>query len=604
MSFKPLKDQSYYFVAKHSGKVLGFKKEQGPPYKVRQMDFDPNNEFQKFRFESFEPDSDLEDNIIMCPADRHNIYSNAGYRLGVSALSNDDNVDIVMRTNGIEDLLSFFDIRIHPAGEGYYRIQIIHNGKFLDVQNAATGNDAAVVQHRLMNGDNQLFSLLPAIDKPDMSKESFAKASTIVRDGALGLLGAAESLGPTKGALKFIVGYFWKENDDLSDLWDQMKVYVDKRIRELIDEARLESVRGKLVGFMKVIQEIMESEEAGSKGSQLQDLLNTLDVMAEEYIDHDRGKIFPYVIALGTIAITLKHALLVNYEYFYGHKPSPEALRDRLKKLNSAVERYIGVAEKTRDDLLSQRASSFTAMPAVIAKLYFDTYTGWKLAWKSENGDYSKSDQLFDQYKKRVLAQYATEVDEYMMMAKVFKYFKPKMSDRAGLTADEIIKIYADDYAAKADAFSKRALLSEVKVQTGIFGGTKATKKFAAGNGKLTGITFYMPLPTVLGGIEVYYDKKSSGANGQSGKSETYHLDDDDYIVSVTGFGTERIEGLWFQTRKGNTFGTGRTGTSYFSADISDGLKPKLTGISGACNPDIFTGGIEQLSFEWTYIDY
>lgn len=619
MAFKPLKDQGYYFVSKHSGKVLGFKKDQNQDYDILQMEFKPDSEFQRFRFSTLDiSQGDYRIKSITCPADQRLIYNTAteGFRMGLhNKLSNEDHEHIVMRKSDFDDdvMALSFDFKIQAAGDGYYRIQVIHSGKYLDVQYASVADNALVVQHQLTGSDNQLFWLLPATEKPDMSKESFEKSNTMIRDGALGLIGGLESVTQTKGVLKFLIGAFWEQKDDLSDLWEKMKVYVDVRIRELIDDDRLERLKSLIGGVMKSVNNIYTRKSTKQlQGPELDKILTTLTLLEGEYVNSKSAKIFPYVVALGTITITLKHALLVEYERFYGVKPGPAELLDKLNDLNDTVEQYIAVATKTKESLLSKRTEYFHNREEKdsfdVNKFYSDDFNGWKLLWQYKDlrsKDYSHSDKLFEQYKKRVSKQFATEVDEYMLPSKVFKYFKPKISEKENASAEELIRVYREDYAAKEEAYRQRALLSEVKVEIGIFGGITATNKFAAEKGKITGIALFLSHPSQLCGIEVFYDKKSSGVKGLEIKSDRYELEDDDYIISVMGFGTERIDGLWFQTRKGKTFGCGNTNTTaYFNADISDGLMPKLTGISGAYNSDGMFGGIEQLSFEWTYIDY
>lgn len=577
MSFKPIANQSYYLIAKHSGKALGFANTNLGTGLI-QMKFDPKNKQQQFRFDS----GNNFQWILMEP-----------YReryLAVDNSSKDDKARLIFWH--WEPNKPNFYFRFIPAGGGYYRIMNINSSKFLDVYGASTDDNAGVVQHTLTTTDNQLFKPVPVFDQPaNNNPASFVEINETARAATLGLIGLIPELG---GGLKFIVGVFWKEGDKLADLWEQMKVYVDARIRELIKESELKLLREMLEGQLKVLAEIKDSSEL--QGQKIENVI--LDIVSKEphYLKQSK-EVLPYLVGLGSIMITLRQMMVLEYKDLFGVEPKAEVKAKNLKKLQASIKQYSEAVEESRKAVMDFRLAHVKDAHNYyereegeysVRHIYFseavDTYDGWKMKWQSDSdGDGDKNheelaENAAKQRKKQVEVQFATELDEFLLPAKLWKYFDPEHE------------------RYKAVIIAKT---------TGSFGGPHKTTEFKGKeNSVIREIKIYSE-GGVLCGLEVSYkgSDKSDGLKGRIGNTvETLTVDNDggEYIDHVIGYINYHVDGLWFSTQKANTAGGGSTLSTYFSADVSDGFNPKLVNISGYYSAE----KIEQLNFHWEYKDF
>jgi hypothetical protein len=569
MAFKPLDKQHYYLIAKHSGKALGFGSNtlgNG----LRQMTFDPKNNFQKFRF-------DPGNNFYWLVLPHYDRY------VAIHDSSQEEAVPVILwQWEPSQENIRF---RMEPAGGGYYRIKAVHSRKFFDVYEAKTTDDAGVVQHSLATTDNQLFKPVPVIDQAvGASATSYAEVNELIRTGALGLIGLIPEGG---GALKFLVGLFWSEHNKLADLWDQMKSYVDSRIRELLKEAQLKQLREMLAGQLKVLSEIKNSP--GLKGAKLEEVILRIVEKEPHFLEQSK-EVLPYMVGLGTIMITLRRMMVVNYKELYGKDPDQETLDSNKAKLQNSIKEYSDAVNKSKEELLDWRMSHVKNreddQQAGVGwtSTVRDIYDGWTMKWQINEGgngnkDYKeRAENAVQQRRKQVKVQYETELNEFLRAAKFWPYFDPGSSP------------YTE---------------TVIKKEVGSFGGPYSHNPFAGVDGKtITKIITHSNKDSRLCGLEVFYDGRSSGLKGKMGtNSDAIALEADEYITSVYGYLYNIVEGVWFTTQKGNTAGAGNPEPHYarhfFCADLADSFNPRLAKISGSYNGDT----IEHLTFHWEYID-
>ncbi|WP_316824455.1 RICIN domain-containing protein [Pedobacter miscanthi] len=574
MSFKPIANQSYYLIAKHSAKALGFANTNLGTSLI-QMKFDPDNKQQQFRF-------DFGNNfhwILMAP-----------YKERFLAIHNSSKDDGTRPISWHwEPNKANLHFRFIPAGDGYYRIMNLNSGKYLDVYGLSKADHAEVVQHRLTTTDNQLFKPVPVYDQPaNDNPASFVEINETARAAALGLIGLAPEIG---GGLKFIVGHFWSERNKMADLWEQMKVYVDVRIRELIKEAQLKQLREVLEGQLKKLADIKKT--AGFKGPSIDAVI--LGIVGEEpHFLRQSKEVLPYLVGLGNIMIILRHTMVVQYKELFGVDATPEVMASNLQKLKDSIKEYTDEVEKSRKAVMDFRMEQVKDRHdyTIEGKGTFprdthiseavDTYDGWRMAWQltSDNKGHKNYKELAgnaaEQRKKQVRAQYATELDEFLLPATLWKYFDP-------------------EHEAYKETINSKT--------TGSFGGPhKSTEFKGREDSTISKVKIYAE-GGVLCGLEVFYagSETSDGLKGKAGSSvETLTLSTGEYINHVIGYANHHVDGLWLSTQKASTAGGGSAGSTYFSADLSDGFNPKLVNISGYHSAQM----IEQLNFHWQYKDF
>ncbi|KAA2242737.1 hypothetical protein F0L74_09425 [Chitinophaga agrisoli] len=568
MAFRSRENQHYYLIARHSGKALGFSSNT-PGSELRQMTFDPKNNLQKFRFDRGG------DNFYWLKLPHYDRY------VAIHDSSQNDKAPVILWQWDPSGENSRF--LMEPAGDGYYRIKAMHSNKFLDVYLAKTTDDASVVQHSLTSTDNQLFKPVPVIDQAvDAKATSYTEVNDLVRTGALSLIGQIPTAG---GSLSFLVGLFWSEHNKLADLWEQMKSYVDNRIRELLKEAQLKQLREMLAGQLKVLNEIKNSP--GLKGPKLEEVILRIVEKEPHFLEQSK-EVLPYLVGLGTIMITLRHMMVVNYKDLYGKEPDQATLDANKTQLKNSIAEYTDAVNKTRAELMDWRMTfleKWIGFPSQVKdSMVKDTYDGWSMAWLWDtyltNVEDCKirAEHAALQRRNQISVQYESELNEFLRAAKCWPYFDPA---------------------------SKPYTETVIKKEVGSFGGPYTHNPFSGVSGeRITKIIAHTNEAYKLCGLEVFYNEKSSGLKGRVGKSsETIALQDGEYINSVHGYHYNAVEGIWFTTQKGNIAGAGnpkpRKPSRFFCADLADGLNPRLVKISGSYK----NNEIEQLTFHWEYID-
>ncbi len=564
------------------------------------MDLDEQNGDQKFVFVPFAgPEGSLDKDNPKGWQD-HYLLAIAGARDHYLTVKDNSVVLAYYRYPFLQPDYDHCMFRLYPAGNGFYRIMAVHSKNFLDVWQAATKAGAEVRQHPLTTTDNQLFMLVPTQGQgggssPIPDKE-YVKANEDLRNVALAVAGKVPEVG---GGLTFLVGQFWEKHDEMKDLWNQMKEYVDERVKQLIDENDLRRLTLDLRAHIDNLISICSDETEGLKGNNIDQILKDIHRTELEVLEKSPEKVFPYIVVLGTFIITVQHALLVNYEILFG-APSRNAIKSRVNVLNKSIEKYTNVLGHVKDELLKRRMWEIKEIPFPLAPEMVsieDKYmTGWKMLIVKNAKEKTNEQFIYEQYRDQVMKQYGTEVDDHLMIGNVWKYFKAKLPANIEGDNTAYLEAYKQGYEDIKNNWLKKR---ETTIEIGIFGVMAAHTKFAAEpNKKITEIVLHSK-DDRLCGIEVYYDGRSGGLKGKTGHADSYKLKDGEYIASVYGNSDGGINGLWLQTQHGHVVGCGNERAIFFSADIADAFNARLTAISGAYHDD----KIEQLSFHWTYQD-
>lgn len=641
MAFKPRPDQQYYLIPKHSEKekeVMALGIDNGDRgTRLRLKKFNPESAKQKFRF-------DRSPGFCWIKLPAYDLY------MDVASESQADGADVVAWAWFPRGQNQMFELV--PAGDGYYRIMARHSRKYMDVYGAEKTEKGVLVQHRLMGSDNQLFKPVLVANQPvGASPVSFKESNELLRTGVLGVIGLVPEVG---AGLKFIVGYFWKEENKLAAIWEQMKSYVDNRIVEFIMADKLKSMGEELVGKINSIKQIHESKST-DKGIRLMGVLDRLIEMEPRYVNQSH-EVLPYLVGFGTIVITLCHTIATEFETLYHRKPTEDEKEENLKKLLEKISYYSTKVEENRTRIMALRMEKIPEVSLFRAGNVNDSRG--KMRWEDndtiqrEIADFENREcpllndsegqtagQFFSDETGEIIrtgdtaqpnARDWSRADDYYdgwqlywdrYWSKEHPYVFTDHKERADFALKQRRKQVEVQYSAELDEFLSAARFwkyfdssvpryQEVKISksVGKFGGMDANISFEGVEDKpITSVKFFSNDGKICG-IEVFYDRASEGLKGSRGNAETtLELGAGEYISSVYGFAWNKISGLYFSTNKGNVKGTGRLDTWYagykddshfFTADLPDTLNAKLVRVSGAHNGEV----LQQLTFHWEYM--
>lgn len=587
MAFKPLAGQRYYLLAKHSNKAIGFKTDSLGD-KLIQKTLDPTDENQKFSF-------DAGNNFYWIMSSHRQRY------LAVNNKSKDDEAAIIQWH--FEPNKANHHFHLDPAGDGYYRIRVLHSDKYVDVIYASVDDGAEVKQVRLSGTDNQLFKLVPVIeDSLTPSTASLVENN----DGGRSLILKCVGIVPKVGsAAAGIIAFFWTEEDKLAALWDQMKAYVDKRIHEILERKQLNDLRDQIAGLLRNVRDFDAYDQGEEKARKLTETITS----AQHNLDMFVGKpnVLPYLVSYGSILLSLKYQLALGYEEIAGkaasqadHKTHLKLLIDTTKELSSAVEKAADTLLKNRLALIKPVNTIEVPMSSGVIKNVEDAFDGWAMVWQySSSQEHIRKEfealanQAVANRKAQVKNQFETELEVVTAQARLWHNFNPD----------------AEKY------------VTQTKERTvGAFGGIKQTQAFASpANAAIRSVRIYQENHK-LSGIQITYRNNLTDtvAGKTSGDFSELVLDEktDEYISGTLGYMGYGVESLWLNTNKGNRAGAGTKAgepagvewpdlfpyptskdKAHFTGDLADGLNARLVGLSGWHNNQ----SIEQITFHWKY---
>jgi len=574
MAFKPKSEQSYYFIAKHSGLPLSIP--QSPQWaQVEQRRMREPGIYQEFRMDPGEW-------WYWIMPEYKNRY------LAVNGGSMDDTAAIIRYQWGTTDNFKF---EFMYSGKGYYFIRAIRSDKYFDIYGADRNSGGKLVQHTLNGGDNQLFRPVLIPGKSGMSGRSFVEVNEDLRNGALAVISQVPEVG---GGLKFVIGMFWTANDKLADLWGQMKEYVELRINKRITEERVLRLESVLAGVLKEVKKINRSTET-DRGTRI--LTEISSVQKEEKLLFDGSlDMLPYLVAFGTLIISMHKTLLTNYAEFYGHPITPALIISTREELDSTIEEYTNALNDARTNAMNIRMAhikdrvtrNITNRDEVgWESVVEDTFDGWRQVWDfralvddgRETGysDHAeRADFAIEQRRNQVREQYAAMLDEFMLVGEEWKYFNPTNVRPTGVKRNRTV---------------------------GIYGGRAAGKNvLSVPGGAITRIVLHEDTgkEKELCGLEVFYGDTSSGLAGKKGSEREIDLTDD-YVTGVYGIALNKIKSLTFTSSKGKRASAGnpkyRAGNELFTADLADGLDSRLVAVTGTSDDN----NVLQLSFKWEF---
>jgi|GEM_PF-2960464 len=497
------------------------------------------------------------------------------------------------------------------AGNGYYRIRAKHSNFFLDVWGNTSAVGAPLMQMPYTGTENQLFKLV-AVPTKGVPKDlrSFQEANEEVRNIMLKMYSGVPKVG---AALGFVLGALWKKADKDQDFWNQMKDYVDERIKAFILDERLDKLAGNLRATLDNIAALREDPNPEPKGTQLQTIIIALHYPEQDFLigaDKNPLEVLPYLVAMGTIKLSLLRQRVVNYDELYGTHETAAVRADRMaffkKALADDINLYTRAVLESRAKALAWRMGRIS--PPDIGSQYIsqartnyywakghDDYDGWRLERKYEtytnrsgsDGDPAYKDFFgfaYNEHRKVAEVQFGAELDEYLNPARLWKHLLP---DTPKPASPALLR-------RTVGSFGGRGGQHAIEVPAG------AHVDPATGQGRLTRIAVYTGGHSFVSGLELTYGSTSTGVMGSKGvRSMEITLAEGEFVTSAFGVYLGGIDAICFETSRGQEVfgGNFASGGVQWVADLPDSFGARLVGVTGMRNNDT----IERLSFEWAY---
>lgn len=489
------------------------------------------------------------------------------------------------------------------AGNGYYYLRPVHaGGKVLEVPGATHGQDTikqgalAAVTAR----DHQLFRVVPA--SPDYvanEAHSFQQYSDLMRDAALGVIGAIPKAG---GVVKGVLGVLWPDGHD-KDFWQQMTLYVEQRVKELLQAENLKNLRSDLQGARQNAQEYSTTVSVTNRLGKLIAAIAAATQREDTFLrDQEGAGVLPLLAAWGTLVLTLRAEMVKEYDALHPNETAAEkqaGKADELTYLQSAIARYGAAVQRSREKVLATRLArikqEFKADRDYIdpgnGRMFIvdwrndwvtDSYDGWRMERRyrhpnSDPGDPASEANITYARQAReaqVRAQFEAELDALLAPAYLWPYIDP----------------------TKAEKPSAQKITAAV----GTFGGRPGGTTFSMGTGGLKKIVVcYGAGHPFVCGLKLTYANGAEQTYGKAGSGQaTLELAEGEYVTNVRGYEWDLIEGLMLETNHGRLVEGGRLGHhSFFEAGLDDAVNARLVGISGTHTDDFFN----TLTFHWEY---
>lgn len=572
MAFRPGNNQQFYLSSKQSRKVLGVK-ETRDGAKLQLLDFKPDDNRQIFRFDPGEGFYWFK----FAALDRYAV---------IHAASHDNNIPVILWPWSPGQHHYMFEF-IHAEG-GNYRIRVRHSGKYLEVIENKQEKTYDLVQNERKDSDSQLFYPVLLPEKEAGIPPAFYQASTdLQRTIYLSLI---EKIPQAGAAIKFVVEYFWKDKDHLSDLWESMKNYVEQRIRQLIRESEIRFLEQEFLGYLNVLVEIYLSPQS-KKGPRLQGLLDNMTHSAPHYTDK-AVEALPLLVAYGTTQIVLRKCMLDNYEELFGEPETPAIRLNNYFNLLHTIDVYSKAAEYAKEEYRKWRLSQFPdskviSPGGVEQAVLTDNYEGISLSWLSPRYREGTPDFEFrariltDLRRAGALVQFDLQVEELTKAARFWKYFNPMTVFIRTFTYRMVGSYGGLPYEAKVFHMEDKYTFDRID--------------FFARGGHLCG-------------IELFFKGVSYGIIGSnSNDRSSLQLEKDEFFNGVFGYAKDFVRSLWITTNKGRKEGKGSYGNTneFFRADLPDSFGARLHGIEARhCEPFMQDDRIVLLSFRWKHNDY
>lgn len=563
MAFTPLHKTGYYYlIAAHSGKPLGVS-----GVMLKQRDFRTAKP-EEIRFAFYPAGPYIHLSPVADPVLAH--------CFAVEGESMDDKAGLVLRS--YEGNRQHTQFRFMPVSGGGYRIMAAHSRKFLDVYVASKEDKAAVVQHSLSGGRNQVFFVY-YITEPVLENNRLALGERNRWDDLLPRMARAD-----------------KAEGLLLQLNQLMQEGFPHAAWRLVNEPQhrehkaLREARETVASLCRSLEE--------RNNFDFPEWLNGYGTP-----DHKEGALLEDAVVafdLGTLALLLWYACYLHADYLPPASSEEDNRSFYARNIRTCLHFYRnnGIytrGKNARRETVEEYVSSRTHenfRRKVVSKA-IEGKGEWAQEWECLVIDYhihqekhgyadhdARADFAVKQYNLQKDCWSGAMLQHINTPRRHWPLFEP-----GGITEPD-------------PPVSRQAVM-------GIYGGMyghHALRRPAQGN--LMGVAVYSRKGGSVTGLGLMYEgEEQETLYGQKGDHvERMGVSGDEYFNSVFGFGKDIIDCLCIATNKGRIIAGGhfhgRDTAFGFSVDLPDGLEARLIGIEGHHNVDC----IEQLSFVWEYM--
>lgn len=588
MSFNFERNRNYFIIPKHSDRPLGVEKhDKHRGLKIEQQDAKANNAGQQIRF----ADNGHGHHYL--------VMRNSGLHWDIKDKSVDAGGQVVQwdwSDAGGQGANQRF--RLMSNGDGFHYIKSVHSGLVLEVKDGGKGTEN-VQQNKLKDKvderGHQLFRVIPASDEYlATDQKSFKEYSDLLRTATLALIGKIPEAG---GAIQAVLGFLWPDKHD-QDFWNQITAYVEQRMKDLLEEAKLTSMKEILEGTRDNLNEYLKTG-AANKRSKLVATITSAQQNEKPYLKAQAGvAVLPLLVAWGTLMLTARLEMVRYYDTKLAGNQSKnqDEIKSELQFLKEAIERYRTAAKECREKAMTWRLGFLHNDVKVTQSKWGrieeywveDRYDGWRKTASFAPASHAhdpeakaKIKNARDMREAQIRAKFDAELDVVMAAERLWPYFDPEK---------------------KSQAAKKK-----IEVVVGTFGDRPRDNKFECGSGCLTEIklcTFSSGRPHAnLCGLQLKYANGTQSSYGNNGdKQETLKLAAGEFITNVRGRQRDTVEGLIIETNQGRSIHAGQLGehldkNHYFDAGLDDVVGARLMGISGSYSANAF----HTLSFHWEY---
>jgi hypothetical protein len=181
--------------------------------------------------------------------------------------------------------------------------------------------------------------------------------------------------------LKEYTKAIWKDSGP-SELFKQMKDYVDKMVPELISNEHITDLGEGVVGVNNALKAYDDTDIPEEKAKYLTSIETAIDIALEpKYFDSRAPeKALPYFVALGTVKLmVLREQYLHSRDYYCTDPKKYDCAKHqagKLKKFNDAVAAYTAAAKTIKENAMKWR----------LGKLHVDEHTSTNMRGRGGGG--------------------------------------------------------------------------------------------------------------------------------------------------------------------------------------------------------------------------
>ncbi|RYC62984.1 hypothetical protein CHU98_g3210 [Xylaria longipes] len=341
----------------------------------------------------------------------------------------------------------------------------------------------------------------------------------------------------------------WPDNSP--SLLDQVEEYVDTKMKQLIDQSKVDAFRSSINALQYKLQDAGKATSDRERFERFQDVIDESNTIRGTLSD-DHGNLqpvatllpgsLPYFITFGTVRLSVKLYEYVNYEKIYGTNENPaQTLQDLLDEINA----FSSVAYDFPREILNSRKKYITKVESkqYISANEYNTRWEVKDTFINYSRVYNENDFITGGKHERLNAivsyegliadvetEFSADVDALVAAASYWYTFNPALAN---------------------DPVSRRPVYTFNTLSNGLGEATKEfdDKMYFERFGAINSITIWGG--DWIDGIEVFYglNRVSGGLHGRRGGSPTtINISEGEVITGIGGTVGDWMVAFWIKT--------------------------------------------------------